>query len=376
MDLHHLSASSAKTFEGCEASWFARYETKGEGVGNDAASLGSACHTALERWVEMYAMDAFPLNLGPLIDAFEDAYWEEMSDASLLEEGRDLLESWFKAIDREAWAERKIVSLEVRSEIGLETKFGTIPFVYIMDRLDEHPDGEIEVVDYKSGRWQLTAEDMREDIQAKSYAMAAWLMKPGQRLYWVTFDYLRDQPISTAFRAEECKTHYEYLVALAERVIAADGTKETLGSGCRFCIRKHKCETLKSYVKVDGTIVEDFDSLVERRNELKAVQTTVEGMLKDIDGAVQLELEMSGEPELEAAGGTIVSFKSSRRRQVRTEQVVEVIGTEVALDYVRIGVGEIDRWMRTATPEDKQALEGAIFWANGRPTLTYKNKKT
>jgi len=372
MKLHHLSASSGKMFESCEAQWSARYVTGGADVGNDAAALGTACHAALEALFAETKWDD-PECWTKLLDHFDLAYAEAMSDPSHHEEGVGILRNWFNQQDAQMWDGRNILSLEERLEMDLETKHGVIPFVYIIDRLDQMDDGDLEVVDYKSGRWQLNHKQLRNDLQARSYATAIWRRFPDRSMYWVTFDYLRDNPVGIGLRPAECEAHYDYLVALAERIIESEGRQETINSGCRFCMRKTQCKTIAKYEKVDGTLTDEPDKLIARRSELMHVQKAVETMMKEIDTAVEAELEGSDDLELVGADGTVVSVSSSRRRSVDSSRVLKVIGTEASADYVKFGVGELQKLIAAADDEDAIELKKAISWTNTRLALKYKS---
>jgi len=379
MKLHHLSASSAKLFESCEAQWHAKYEGGGIDVGGEAAGLGSALHVALEQFLSNVDSGSFKSGWTQLLDAYKEAYWEQMSGPELYEEGAEMLKGWFaRQLDDYAnWIAKTVISFEQRSEMILETKYAPIPFVYIIDRLDQHEDGEIEVVDYKSGRWQQSGSDLRHDIQARSYATAVWKLYPNQNLYWVTFDYLRNEPVGVSFRSSECQEHYNYLVRLAERIIESDGTKETLNSMCRFCIRKSKCKTVARYEVVDGTIGEDVNTLVRRRVELGHLQKAVEASLADIDEAVKSELKSSDEVELDVDGVTVFMAPGRRTRVVDIEAVLDVIGKDEAEDYIKIAATELDVIIKRyeEVGADSSKLKKAVSYRNGRSTLRYREPK-
>ncbi len=379
MKLHHLSASSAKLFEQCEAQWSAKYVGGGGEPSGEAANLGSAIHEALEQFLIYLLAIGRPVAMKTyedrLYDFYKEAYWERMSSSEMFDEGQKMLVDWINRHEADYWQDRQVVSLEQRLEMPLETEYGVIPFVYIIDRLDQHENGELEVVDYKSGRWQLNGYDLRHDIQARSYATAIWKNNPDQDLYWVTFDYLRGDAVGVAFRATECSAHYAYLVRLAERIIESDGTKETVNPGCRFCLRKQKCAALAKYDVADGTIGAPVEELLAKRVELDALQKAVEQMISDIDATVKVELKESDAPELGEEGGVTVSLTSRRSRVVDSEAVVDVIGPEAALKFVKVGVSELDELMENANPNEEAQLKKAVSWKSGRSRLSYKQPK-
>lgn len=234
-----------------------------------------------------------------------------------LEEGLDILRTWWDRQDWDDWDTREIISLEQREKFFLDTSIGKIPFIYVIDRLDRLEDGELEVVDYKSGFFQVRANELRNDVQARSYALAVWLANDKPPRVWVMFDYLRNDIPSTsvAFTAKDCEEYLEFLHALAEEVIASDGQKETPGGLCRFCPRALECESLYKLGITDlhGLNIEQLATL---KVEVAGALGALEASKRRIDTSLRAALEESENPALELPSGTQLTLGLGRRERI------------------------------------------------------------
>ena len=262
MDAHHLSASSVKAFLACPAQWRARYVNASGDMSGEAATRGTTFHLALERFVQEgrhLDPDGFGHLQGHWSQAWDEVMRQPRGGVEYLNGGL-LLQQWW---ERQNWDDRQVISTERRTEFMLADAKKPIPFVYIIDRLDETPSG-IEVFDYKSGRFMLNHDGLRNDLQAISYATAVWLEHPDQRRYWVTFDYLQGDPIGVAFGPDQCEAHYRFLCDVADEIADSDGDEERLNSQCRFCDRKFSCKALASHMNAGGYLILDNPALVDK----------------------------------------------------------------------------------------------------------------
>lgn len=267
-------------YELCPARFRAERIDYAPSIQNSAANLGTVVHTALERWVldKHYENGA---TLDVLHDLYEVAYYQEFADASLLNDGRDMLKTWF---DRQDWAGRTVLEAEKKNHFMLPVPGGQVKFNYLFDRLDQHDDGDIEVVDYKTSGFPVTFDDLRAKIQPRCYALAAQIAYPEAPNVWVTFDMLRFDPVGVKFTKEQNADTFRYLKRLAERIWNDDGTKETLNDECRFCVRRHECRALRKHVNAGGPLtLNDPHEAADRRAELYAAKGAIEKLLRDVD---------------------------------------------------------------------------------------------
>jgi RecB family exonuclease len=129
-------------------------------------SMGASVHNALRAWWDLprerrtAASAVALLRSGWLTDGYRDA---EQADATLASASR--------------WVEDYVAELDPDDEpVGLErtvaTRTDTLAVSGRVDRLDDR-DGELVVVDYKTGRSELSTDDTRGSQALALYAVAA-----------------------------------------------------------------------------------------------------------------------------------------------------------------------------------------------------------
>ena len=342
MHVDHLSASSVKLYLACPAQWRARYVHKGTGMSGEAANRGTVFHLALERLVnsgDHLGSSPYPR----LVELWVEAHGEVIGGLlplEAMEATNALLRKW---CERQDWDDREVISTEQRTEFMLHDAANPVPFVYIIDRLDRTHAG-IEVIDYKSGRFMLNHDGLRNELQALSYATAVWLQHPDQRRYWVTFDYLQGDPIGVAFTPYQCEAHYEFLCKVADRIAADDGEEERLNSMCRFCDRKHSCQALKNHMGGGGYLGLDQPELVSKRVELAHAATAIKTALEEIDGVLVPIFEK--DDTLETLTGFDpdhkITLASTSRRFVDMEIVQQHLSDADLASYGKLGVKDLE----------------------------------
>jgi putative RecB family exonuclease len=124
-------------------------------------SFGTSLHRVLEKFHDSGEQGVTTVQeaVAALEDSWVDAGYEsqqEMEEA--LGEGRALVVAH---VERHVLKERKAKTLWV--EKRLRRDCGQI------DRLDEHEDGTLEIIDYKSGRDSVSAEEIKHDLAMSCY---------------------------------------------------------------------------------------------------------------------------------------------------------------------------------------------------------------
>jgi len=124
-----------------------------------------------------------------------------------------------------------------------------IRFRGVIDRIDRHPDGSLEVIDYKTGRTK-TQRDVDEDEQLSAYALA---MRSGAVADPVTGDPLpapsrltlyfaeSDLALSTTRTGEQLDAFRDHLVAVAMRIRSGDFAANPEYRRCARCEYREIC---------------------------------------------------------------------------------------------------------------------------------------
>lgn len=149
-----------------------------------AQRFGIVVHQVLERWHGRAGSD-----LGELQELLQ-ASWQRSGLQGVADEGR------LRARAQDAMARYHARTAAEDSETvwlerGFEFRLGDHTLRGRVDRVDRHPDGAYELVDYKTGR-PRTPEQLRDDVQLQLYAVAAvdaWgLDAPRQSYHYVLDD--------------------------------------------------------------------------------------------------------------------------------------------------------------------------------------------
>ncbi|MBT8212180.1 MAG: PD-(D/E)XK nuclease family protein, partial [Acidimicrobiia bacterium] len=248
-----------------------------------------------------------------LLERYEHHYHVLFTDRSRFREGKEMLEKWLSTQD---WDGFEVIETEVRHEEMIPTSIGDIPFVYIFDRLDRRNDGSIRVVDYKSWIRPIQAEQIHDSIQFRMYAAMAYRMYPDAPRIWVVADQLRYDPVGATFSPTECEEIYAELVDLLEEIIATEEPAETLNEDCRYCVRKHQCDTLWLHSRFDGPLaLDDPPALAAQRYQVDSAIKALRGILGDIDDALIAHAEEEGVTGFVGNDGVAVKL-SIRRKNI------------------------------------------------------------
>lgn len=363
-----LSATSAQVYEECPARWKVEYMERAPQPSNTAADLGTACHEAFEEFVAGGYHVTHPHDKAVIQAFYERAYWHLFADASRFQEGLDLVHKWMA---RQQWDGRTVLSTEKKLSLTLKTSVGEIPFNYIMDRKDRLANGDIEVVDYKSIGQPLSPEALKHKVQARAYALAAQIEHPEAERVWVTFDLLRFEPIGIVFTKEENRATWQYLHELAERIIANEDAEERLGSGCRFCIRRHVCGSLAKHAAAGGALgITDPEDAAQRRFLLAAAKSAIEQNIAELDGFIldhcrTNNLTGYSTPDYE------VSLSVSGRRQANAQAIAGIVGDHIVAKYGDLKVGVVDNLLKgdELTAEQKSRVRQTLTKTFSEPTV-------
>lgn len=180
-------------------------------------SFGMSLHSALERLRD--SDDAGVQTTGEALAALEEnwmtaGYASPEEAAEALAEGRVLLEGYIADAEAEAGATTLFVEKDLQRDMGEWVLAGRV------DRIDEHPDGRIEIIDYKTG--SQSAESPVFDIAMGCYALMVRELFPDREIS-TSIVSLRDRSRSTAVRTDDELAEFEHdLRKLATEILHRD----------------------------------------------------------------------------------------------------------------------------------------------------------
>lgn len=230
-DVYELNYSKVKTYQQCPLLYKYKYiDGLREGL-VPASSLGVSIHRALE---EYHARSNDPSE----ILSFYDDFWLGAGYSSAAEQmewylkGKKMLEEY---AEREYGRKTTVDSTEREFIFG----DGKWTFRGKIDRIDRHPDGTWEVIDYKTGTDIDFSQAVTDSLQLGIYAVGArraWGLQNGKAsIYFVAYGKVVSAPFDDFNEQEILKT----FIAAGEQIEA--GNFEPNPCHCPQCPFNTRC---------------------------------------------------------------------------------------------------------------------------------------
>lgn len=390
-----LSATALETAVACPASWVATYYERGEDEKGIPALLGTACHGAIEDFTRRAHIEKKILPIWSELYALWQMHYQlnipnESRSKELFNDGEEMLSNWWKrdkfGANPEGLELPQIISLEQKNSYPIQTSAGEIPFNYIYDRCDliegtlENPE-VVEVVDIKTVRMPIRADDLEHKFQARCYALMAQISYPNAKRIWITFDLLRYGPVSRAFSREENIATWKRIKAIAEELIAipedADLSEyEKLNSNCHFCIRKLSCKALRSNAAAGGMAsLSSIEEAMRVRLRLASQIKANSALLRDIDKFILSIAEEEEQTEFQY-DGIDMQIGVTSRREIDSGRVLEVVGAEIFSLYggADITLKQVDALLKDERLSDtqRQQINSLFYRKVGNPYIRVK----
>lgn len=185
-----------------------------------AYSFGTSLHAALERFHDegdQGVNDAETLVVA-LEEGWVSAGYRSVEEANeSLAEGRQILRSYVQTeVARPQGVKSIFIEKMVKADMGRFVLQGRV------DRVDEHPDGTLEIVDYKSGRSAVTPERVKGEIGMQLYAVMVREMRPGRPIRITIIALRPNERASVDLTDEEIADTREAALALGEEILDRD----------------------------------------------------------------------------------------------------------------------------------------------------------
>lgn len=159
---------------------------------------------------------------------------EEMQEA--YGEGKEIVAA---VIAEEEVARRESGVRTLAVEKLLKRDLGPFELIGRVDRLDEYPDGRIDIVDYKSGRASVTEAQVKDDLAMACYQLLAHSMFP-DRPVTATIHALRAQArATTSLSVAELEEFERDIIQIGQTILSASiddysPRPKPLCEGCDF----------------------------------------------------------------------------------------------------------------------------------------------
>ena len=222
-----LSASDIETYRICPLKYkFARvFRIPQEPTIHQR--FGIVMHQVLERF---HVEGGGPLSR--LMDLFEvswrrSGFGESDDEQQFRDRAARALERYWR-LDRESDSEPVWFERSFAFKLGPHLLRGRV------DRVDRHPDGAYELIDYKTGKAK-TAEELREDVQLSLYQMGAresWRLQTSAQSY---FYVLTGEKVPVAHSSEELDRVKDTVATIARGILGQEFEPTPSPDVCRLC---------------------------------------------------------------------------------------------------------------------------------------------
>ncbi|MFY9233373.1 MAG: PD-(D/E)XK nuclease family protein [Fimbriimonadaceae bacterium] len=242
-----LSPSKITTYLACPSKYRWTYvDDRGKWYmrSRSTYSFGSTMHRVLERFHD--SKQTGVETVAEVIAAYEESWMsagftsaEEM--AEVYGDGKEILERYVEeARVLAVTAKTLFVERQLRLDLG--------PFVLIgrLDRVDEHEDGSLEIIDYKSGRRAVTEEDVACDVAMSCYQLMLRAAYPDRPIRASIHALSTGQRASHAMTASELDEFEQDVRFIGSQILGHDyeyltPVYRSLCESCDFLVlcRKH-----------------------------------------------------------------------------------------------------------------------------------------
>jgi putative RecB family exonuclease len=235
-----ISHSRVQAYQRCPWLYNLVYNQGWRNGPNRSMAFGQSLHKTLDAYL---AADNTEHTLERLLELF-DQHWVNEGFATPQEtmeaydRGRRMLEHFF-TIDSRRTSSVEATEKEFNIELGEDIRFrGTL------DRLDRHPDGQLEIIEYKTHGDKWNQERCDNDTQMTLYALALTRLEgttPKLKYYFLS----TGESVETRRTPEQMQNATQVLMAVAGDIRA--GIYAPNHGHCPRCEFSKRCE--KSNIK-------------------------------------------------------------------------------------------------------------------------------
>lgn len=210
MSLMDLSYSRIDTYKMCPAKYFYGYIQREPRLFGEAAVLGNIVHSVLEDNLS----NEKDLDIESLFNSYEQkkSEWDPNSiiNSELISVGKEILNEFY---DRHSGE-----TLHIKhKEMGFNFIVGPFNVNGFIDRVDEYDD-RIDIIDYKTGKWEVSQKSIKDNLQLGIYALAAKLAYPDKQIYAELY-YLRSgKRKGHLFTDEDIQSAYDNLIEQGNKI--------------------------------------------------------------------------------------------------------------------------------------------------------------
>ncbi len=270
-----LSYTALSTYEQCPLQYKFRYVDRLDWEPRPALSFGESLHSALE-WLYSQQTPHLP-ELPSLLDKLDELWVSEgysspEEEERYREHAREILSEFYRS---NSGSFRLPASVEQQFQIDM----GDFLLTGKIDRLDRHPDGTYEIIDYKTNRRIPPLSRLANDLQLPIYQLASsrlWGIRPGK----LTFYYLiPNQRFTTRPWSEDRLREVEDRLRRAAEDIRSGVFHPRPNPLCGWCDFSAQCPSHRSSEDGLAGLVSRYGDMMERRENIERAIRELESRL-------------------------------------------------------------------------------------------------
>jgi DNA helicase-2/ATP-dependent DNA helicase PcrA len=240
--LKNFSYSQLESFRTCPLQYKYQYILKVPTQTNAAASFGDTIHRTLQQFYQEFINDN-TIGKDRIIEILHSlwtpvGYASQSHEKRMKKEGEDLLKKYIETLHNPHVSIRgleKLFKIRVNADIFLTGK---------IDRVDNKPNGGIEIIDYKTGK-KPDEKELKKSLQLSIYALAAMdkgLYNQELEKVTLTFYYLQDMTKVSMQRTPEDIAKVTEQVEKDVVEIRKNDFPAKKGPWCSYCPFRMICE--------------------------------------------------------------------------------------------------------------------------------------
>lgn len=187
---------------------------------NPAFTFGTNLHRALEYFHTAGGAEKLsPEEFHHALERFwSDAGFETAQQSEAFkQQGREIASQYYQVQTAQPTAATTLITERMlRRDMGRYILIGRI------DRVDEHPDGTLEIIDYKSGRISLDEDQVRNDFALHCYALLLHEIYPDRPLQIAIYALRPNKKIAVPLQPDTMEEFRELLDGLVAQILDED----------------------------------------------------------------------------------------------------------------------------------------------------------
>ncbi len=243
-----LSASAIDSYERCPMKYMFQHIWNIRGVAHAQMTFGNVMHSTVREFVgEVQKRRDVPLE--EIISIYERewsaaGFTDEFHEREYRKAGRGQLEAFHRT---HLAAPPEVLHQEKRFELPLEHE---LVVTGRMDQVNRIAEGEIEIIDYKTGR-PRDAKKAAEDLQLSIYALAARDIFDADPSRLIFYNLATNEAIASTRDAKTLAATKQKIADVADQIRSGDFSPKP-GFSCGYCDYKPICPAHEQLININA----------------------------------------------------------------------------------------------------------------------------